>query len=244
MKNTKKWFTPDGMMPNLFIDMSKQAHVLIAGASGSGKSVVVNDLVYTLLYKAPSQAQFILIDPKRVSLMKYKHLPHTIVYANRQNDMINALKKAVDIMEARYTKMEAQGLEDYIGSDIYVIIDELADLMTTNGKVVTPLIQRLCQLGRAAKIHTVAATQCTLSCVISTTIKVNFDCKVALRTADAQQSRNIMAANGCELLPRHGKAYYITPEYNRVKVNVPKVEDAEYTRLIKHWEAQNGRRFA
>ena len=226
--------TPAGTVHNLYMDMLKQTHILIAGATGSGKSVVIDGIIHTALYDSPAKVQFILIDPKRVELVDYKALPHTIKYASEPADMVNALKLAMEITEKRFTAMQAKGIKKFEGSDVYVIIDEFADLMTTNKKAVTPLIQRLCQIGRAAKVHVIAATQCPLADVIPTVIKVNFDCKVALRTVTAQHSRNIMDCTGCERLPRYGKCYYITPERFGIQ-NVPMIDETERQRIIGHW---------
>lgn len=235
MKNMMN--TPTGSTFALYDDMLKQTHILIAGATGSGKSVVINGIINSALHLTKYEAQFILIDPKMVELAAYKAMPHTIKYACYPDDMVDALEYAMSITMTRYAAMQAAGVKKYSGSHIYVIIDELADLMTTDKKRVLPLIQRLCQIGRAAGISVIAATQCPLVDVIPTKVKVNFDSKVALHTACAQHSRNIMDANGCEKLPRYGKAYYITPDRSGI-VNIPMVEEAEQRRVIDHWKAQ------
>ena len=235
MTNTMN--TPTGSAYKLYADMLKQTHILIAGATGSGKSVLINGLITTALHQSPREAQFILIDPKMVELIDYKNLPHTIKYASDPDDMVDALEYAMSITTTRYQVMQAAGVKKYPGSKVYVFIDELADLMTTDKKRVMPLIQRLCQIGRAAGVSVIAATQCPLAAVIPTPIKVNFDTKVALHTVTAQHSRNIMDANGCEKLPRYGKAYYINPDYQGI-VTVPMIEAAEQSRIIAHWKAQ------
>ena len=169
MKQT--YTTPAGTVSNLYLDMLKQHHILIAGQTGSGKSVVINGIMHAALFYSPYKVNFILIDPKRVELVKYKSLPHTIAYASEDEDMVKALQKAMEITEQRYKVMQDMEVTEYDGSDVYVIIDELADLMTTNAKQVTPLIQRLCQIGRAAKVHVIGATQCPLAEVIPTKSK-------------------------------------------------------------------------
>ncbi len=230
----KTYTTPSGSIYKLYVDMLNQTHILVAGQTGSGKSVVINGIISTALYKAPSEVQFILIDPKRVELIEYRDLPHTIKYASEPDAMVEALQYAMCLCDTRYAAMQHARIKKYTGSHVYVIIDELADLMTTDKKRVMPLIQRLCQVGRAAGISVIAATQCPLATVIPTPIKVNFDSKVALKTATAQHSRNIMDATGCEKLPRYGKAYYVTPDHNGI-VNVPMIDDEERSRLIDHW---------
>lgn len=218
----------------LYADMLKQTHILVAGQTGSGKSVVINGIITTAIHKVPAEVGLILIDPKRVELVEYKKLPHTMYYASEPDDMVRALEFAMGMCDSRYKAMQELGMKKYTGSHIYVIIDELADLMTTDKKRVMPLIQRLCQVGRAAGISVIAATQCPLAAVIPTPIKVNFDTKVALKTQCAQHSRNIMEANGCEVLPRYGKAYYINPDRNGI-VNVPMYTDDEREAVTGFW---------
>ena len=230
----KYYKTPAGQVYTLFNDMAEQPHLLVAGATGSGKSVVVNGIVYNLLHKGPASAGLILIDPKRVELVQYKDTPHCIMYASEPDTMVQALRKAIQITEARYTEMQRNRERKYSGGDIYVIIDELADLMTTQRKTVQPIIQRLAQIGRAAKIHIIACTQCPLAKVIPTEIKVNFDARVGLRTRCAQDSRNILGVTGCEMLPRYGQGYYMTPEATRL-YNIPMYSDEQIDRVIHWW---------
>lgn len=237
-----RYKTPSGQVYTLYKDMLKQPHLLVAGATGSGKSVVINGIIYTAIYDSPAQVQFILIDPKRVELVEYKRLPHTIQYASEPGDMIQALNNAMQITENRYKAMQRAGVKKYQGGAVYVIIDELADLMTTNKKQVAPLIQRLAQVGRAANVHIVAATQCPLAAVIPTPIKVNFDSRVALRTRSAQDSHNILGKRGCEHLPRYGQGYYMTPD-GLTLYNIPMIPDAERAQLVTYWEKHSRPRF-
>ena len=236
----KEWRTPPGQVYNLYRDMLKQPHLLIAGATGSGKSVVINGLVYTAMYDSPAAVQFILIDPKRVELVDYKPLPHTLMYASEPGEMVEALEKAMDITESRYKAMQRQRVKKYPGGALYVIIDELADLMTTARRQVQPLIQRLAQVGRAANVHIIAATQCPLATVIPTPIKVNFDSRVALRTRSAQDSRNILGLTGCELLPRYGQGYYMTPDGLKL-YNIPMQPQEDINALVKYWQRSRPR---
>lgn len=230
----KRYKTPSGQMYTLYKDMLSQPHLLIAGATGSGKSVIINGLIYTALYDSPAAVRLILIDPKRVELVEYKNLPHTIQYASEPGEMIGALQGALDIVEMRYKLMQRQREKKYNGAAVYIVIDELADLMTTSKKHVQPLLQRLAQIGRAANVHIIAATQCPLAAVIPTPIKVNFDSRVGLRTRSRQDSRNILDCPGCELLPRYGQGYYMTPEGLQL-YNIPMISDTERQRIIKHW---------
>ena len=230
----KRYKTPGGTFYTIYRDMLTQPHLLVAGATGSGKSVVINGIIHTALLESPAKYQFILIDPKRVELAEYRKLPHVIRYASEPAEMVQALNYAMRITETRYKEMQRKHLRKYDGPAVYVIIDELADLMTTNRKQVQPLIQRLAQIGRAASVHIIAATQCPLSAVIPTPIKVNFDARVALRTRSAQDSRNILGLKGCELLPRYGEGFYMTPD-GLTKYIIPMYADAERQRIIKYW---------
>ena len=130
--------------------------------------------------------------------------------------------------------MQKTGVRKYAGSHVYVIIDELADLMTTNKREVKPLLQRLCQIGRAAAVHVIACTQCPLREVIPTEIKVNFDARFGLRTRSAQDSRNILGCTGCESLPRYGKAYYMTPA-GLTRYDISMTDDADIAQRILYW---------
>lgn len=235
--------TPSGTIKGLFADMLKQTHLLVAGASGSGKSVLCNGLVTTALYNLPFDieggVQLVLIDPKGTELIQYRNLPHTIGYAVHQEEILALLNRTVDIMMYRYNKMSAQGKKKYSGSKIIVLIEELADLMTTNRRAYQPIIQRICQLGRAANIMLIVQTQTPIVKVIPTEIKVNFDSTVALRTRNAQDSRNIIGVKGAESLPRYGECLYYTPELANVyQFTVPYITDDEQQRIIAHWMNQ------
>jgi S-DNA-T family DNA segregation ATPase FtsK/SpoIIIE len=231
-----------GIRYALFDRMLKQPHLLIAGATGSGKSVVINGLIYNMLFDGPNKYRFILIDPKRVELVKYKALPHTIKYASEPADMHNALLLAMDITENRYRTMQKAGTVKYTGSNVYIIIDEFADLILTD-KRVKPLIQRLAQIGRAAAVHIILATQTPIAKVIPTEIKCNFDARVGLRTRSKQDSRNILGFTGLETLPRYGQCIYMDPE-NTGKYIVPYVDAETLQQHINHWTKPKNKLFA
>ena len=227
--------TPGGTYPIIYENMTQQTHLLIAGKTGSGKSVVINGIIYTLLTsRFPSQCQFIFLDPKRVELVQYKNLPHCILYASEPGQPAQALKTALNITENRYKQMQRKRIKKYQGGALYVIIDELADLMTTDKKNIVPSLQRLAQIGRAANIHIIAATQCPLSKIIPTEIKVNFDSILGLKTATRQHSRNIIDCPGCEQLPPYGYGYYITPAGFTLE-KLPLVPEKELQRVVNAW---------
>lgn len=232
-----KCTTPTGKTYDLFRDMVKQNHLLVAGKTGSGKSVIVNGMITTLLYRFPHDAGLILIDPKRVELSPYKNLPHTIKYASEPEDMVKALQLAMNICNERYKEMEKRKERLYDGGDVYVFIDEWADLMTTNRRTVAPIVQRLAQIGRASKVHVILCTQTPIAKVIPTEIKCNFDSRVGLRTRSAQDSRNILGYAGLENLPAYGQGIYMTPQEETL-YKIPYVDEAEQKRLINWWLKQ------
>ena len=207
------WNTPGGTSPAIYSEILQETHILIAGATGSGKSVLINSLVARLLMtESPARARLILIDPKRVELSPLKKLPHCISYANDPETARAALEQAVGLMMMRYSEMEIQGVKKYTGEAVYIIIDEYADLIVTSKKEIVPLVTRLAQLGRAANIHLIVATQRPTAEVIAGAIRVNLDCKIALHTARAQDSRNIIGEKGAELLPRYGFGIMLNAE--------------------------------
>lgn len=237
-----RYTTPSGKRYPLFVDMAEQPHLLVAGATGSGKSVVINGIISTLLYRHPGSdkdgVQFIFIDPKRVELSAYKRLPHTVKYASEPADMLSALALAMAETEKRYKAMQMRGEKKFSGGDMYVIIDEFADLMTTQKKAVVPIIQRLAQIGRAARVHIILATQTPIAEVLPTKIKCNFDARVGLRTRSDQDSRNILGYSGLERLPRYGQGIYMKPEGDQLW-KIPYVTDEEIERMVRHWINQH-----
>ena len=239
----KIWNKPAGTVYSLFQKAINEPHLLIAGATGSGKSVVIDGLITTALYNAPCEAKFILIDPKKVSLRRYKDLPHVLRYADNHADICDATEYAEAIMDKRFSDMAARGLLKYDGADLYIFIDELMDLMTTTGTKsrFKPTIQRIAQLGRAAKVHVIAATQSPIRDVIPSPILCNFDARFALRTRDSQDARNIIGVKNkfyhLEDFPKYGQGLYMSPDEETL-YNVPMVDDIEIERLIIHWMQQ------
>ena len=239
----KTWYTPAGTYSRLCADILQQPHTLIAGATGSGKSVLINSIMAAALYKAPCDVGFVLIDPKRVELVQYDRLPHTALYASERDDIRDAIQRTVATMERRYKAMQRTGTKRYDGAELYVIVDEFADLVTTDKKAVLPALCRLAQLGRAAGIHLILATQRPTRDIVTGQIKVNIDARVALRCPTPQDSRNIIDRTGAECLPRFGEGLYLTPETMQpVLVEIPLTPADELNRLCAWWENQHGRK--
>lgn len=258
----RTYLTPCGEYYNLYMEILKQPHTMIAGKTGSGKSVIINGLIYTATYWLPCEqpidspnrdkvAQFILIDPKRVELSMYAELPHTIAHATEPDEYIPALRKAMDIVDSRNRDMAARRIRKYDGGHVYVIIDEFADLMTTNKREIKPLVQRLTQIGRSARVHVMLATQCPLREFIPTEIKCNFDAVIGLRTRSRQDSRNILGSieiNGekvgglCYDLPDPlttgiGKCLFLRPEGLTCEP-FHMYSDEELATRVEYWRAQ------
>lgn len=232
--------TPGGSYSRLFADMASQTHLLIAGTTGSGKSTVIQGILHALLHSDPTADRFIFVDLKKVELDEYRRIPHAIRYADDTQGAIQALQTALQYTDARYADMQRRGIRMYDGSHLYVIIDELADLLTTARKQAEPLIQRLCQIGRGARVHVIAATQHIP--MIPTAIRCNFDSRVALRTANAQDSRNIIYQTGAEKLPspiieHRAMGYYMTAG-NPILYEIPRTPEPERRRVINHWSRQ------
>ena len=229
--------SPGGAYYRLFEDMASQPHLLVAGTTGSGKSVVINGIIYTCLLHCPDRAGLVLIDPKRVELSQFKRCPHVHRYASEPDEIISALEYSVALIEQRFRMMERQGVRMYPGGDVYVIIDELAPIMTMQKRQALPLIQKIANIGRAAKVHLIVATQSPVREILCTPIKCCLDARVALRTRSPQDSRNIMGASGCELLPKYGKGYYMTPDGTKL-YNIPKYPDETIANIVDYWTSE------
>jgi len=239
--------TPAGSVSRLFTDCLQQSHLLIAGATGSGKSVFENGLIAAALYDSPLRRRFILIDPKGTELDMYQDLPHTITYAHTTDEAVQALQTAADIVQRRFADMRRRHIKTYDGSHLYIIIDELMYLMNrpTVKRQVYDLLQDLLCIARSAAVHVIAITQNPTRDTLHPSIRCNFDARMALRTATRQDSRNIIEVGGCERLPNPktaGKAYgYYRHGGDITLYELPYVTEDEITRLIRHWTAPAGR---
>ena len=236
------YLTPSGSIYTPFIRLAERPHLLIAGATGSGKSVALNGIIHSLLMKySPFDCKFVLIDPKKVELIQYADLPHTARYASEHPDIVRALQWACDETDRRFSVMQSHHVKEYPGLHMYVIIDELADLMTTIRKETLPLLQRLAQIGRAARVHLIACSQNIMAQTIPTVLKCNFPTILGLRTANRQQSRFLIAETGCEMLPdpkREGKGYgFIRDGADLEKIFIYKYTDEEIQNVIRWWKS-------
>lgn len=231
----KIWTTPAIKCPILFEELLSKSHVLIAGQTNSGKSVTLNGIIYTALQHSPAKVEFILIDPKRVELKDYAKLPHTIAHAagHNPNAWRKALQKACDIMDARYNSMDGKM---YDGPDLYVVIDEFADIKISGGKECFNAVLRLLSEGRAARVHCLIATQTPKAEILPTVLRANIPYRIALRTNTANESRLIMDHAGCEDLPEHGQGYYYKPGKDAIELyNLPYIQEDKLNWIVNYW---------
>ena len=183
-------------------------HVLIAGATGSGKSTMIHGIINEILKQGGSVG---LIDPKRVELSPYKNIAK--FYAVEIDSIKRWLDGVIQTMEDRYAYMEKNGLRDKCPyQHLFVIIDELADLMVQDKKGISARLQRITQLGRACNIHLIAATQAPdRTYTLPAPLKLNFTDRVALRCSDTIESKQIIGQKGAEMLPPYGFCIWKSP---------------------------------
>ena len=245
-------------------DLAGMPHLLIAGSTGAGKSVAINAMIMSILYKAtPDQVRLILVDPKRLELGNYEGVPHLYTPIITEPKLAaNALRNAVREMERRlkilaekgvrnmeqYNKLfDDEGTRSLFGEDsedrplpyIVIIIDELADLMMLDSGNVEESVTRLAQMARAVGIHLVLATQRPSVDVITGLIKANFPARISFRVATKVDSRTILDANGAEALLGRGDMLYLPSGSARVhRLHAPFVTEKEIAAVVEFWKSQ------
>jgi len=245
-------------------DLATMPHLLIAGSTGTGKSVAINAFIMSILYKAtPDQVRLILVDPKRLELGNYEGVPHLFTPIITEPKLAaNALRNAVREMERRlkllaekgvrnidqYNKLfEEDGTPSLFGEDseegpipyIVIIIDELADLMMLDAGNVEESVTRLAQMARAVGIHLVLATQRPSVDVITGLIKANFPARISFRVATKVDSRTILDSNGAEALLGRGDMLYLPAGSARVhRLHAPFVTEKEIAAVVEFWKSQ------
>jgi S-DNA-T family DNA segregation ATPase FtsK/SpoIIIE len=230
-------------------DLTSMPHLLIAGTTGSGKSVCINTIILSLLYRhTPDKCKFILIDPKMLELSTYEGIPHLLC------PVITEAKKAASVlgwvvkeMESRYRLMTKEGVRNIDGYNtkhkllmpyIVVVVDEMSDLMLVAGKEIENYIQKLSQMARAAGIHIIMATQRPSVDVITGTIKANFPTRISFQVTSKIDSRTILGEQGAEQLLGKGDMLYMSSANKIVRIHAPFVSDNEIEKINNSLRAQ------
>ena len=223
-------------------DLYSMPHLLIAGTTGSGKSVCINTIILSLLYRhTPDKCKFILIDPKMLELSTYEGIPHLLC------PVITEAKKAASVlgwvvkeMESRYRLMTKEGVRNIDGYNskhklpmpyIVVVVDEMSDLMLVAGKEIENYIQKLSQMARAAGIHIIMATQRPSVDVITGTIKANFPTRISFQVTSKIDSRTILGEQGAEQLLGKGDMLYMSSANRIIRIHAPFVSDIEIEKI-------------
>ena len=230
-------------------DLASMPHLLIAGTTGSGKSVCINTIILSLLYRhTPDRCKFILIDPKMLELSTYEGIPHLLC------PVITEAKKAASVlgwvvkeMESRYKLMTKEGVKNIDGYNtkhtlsmpyIVVVVDEMSDLMLVAGKEIENYIQKLSQMARAAGIHIIMATQRPSVDVITGTIKANFPTRISFQVTSKIDSRTILGEQGAEQLLGKGDMLYMSSANRIVRAHAPFVSESEIEKINNYLRNQ------
>ena len=230
-------------------DLTSMPHLLIAGTTGSGKSVCINTIILSLLYRhTPEKCKFILIDPKMLELSTYEGIPHLLC------PVITEAKKAASVlgwvvkeMESRYRLMTKEGVRNIDSYNIkhklpmpyiVVVVDEMSDLMLVAGKEIEHYIQKLSQMARAAGIHIIMATQRPSVDVITGTIKANFPTRISFQVTSKIDSRTILGEQGAEQLLGKGDMLYMSSANRILRIHAPFVSDDEIEKINNFLRSQ------
>ena len=230
-------------------DLASMPHLLIAGTTGSGKSVCINTIILSLLYRhTPDRCKFILIDPKMLELSTYEGIPHLLC------PVITEAKKAASVlgwvvkeMESRYRLMTKEGVRNIDSYNtkhklpmpyIVVVVDEMSDLMLVAGKEIENYIQKLSEMARAAGIHIIMATQRPSVDVITGTIKANFPTRISFQVTSKIDSRTILGEQGAEQLLGKGDMLYMSSANRIVRIHAPFVSDNEIEKINNSLRSQ------
>ena len=231
-------------------DLFSMPHLLIAGTTGSGKSVCINTIILSLLYRhTPDKCKFILIDPKMLELSTYEGIPHllcpVIIEAKKAASVLGWVVKE---MESRYRLMTKEGVRNIDGYNakhklpmpyIVVVVDEMSDLMLVAGKEIENYIQKLSQMARAAGIHIIMATQRPSVDVITGTIKANFPTRISFQVTSKIDSRTILGEQGAEQLLGKGDMLYMSSANRVVRIHAPFVSDNEIEKINNFLRSQS-----
>lgn len=239
--------TDDAGQP-VIVDIAKMPHMLIAGATGSGKSVALNTMLCGMLYCAtPVMTQLVMIDPKQVELSAYEGLPHLVTpIITSAQEAVKTLQSVNAAMDQRYKVMARKRTKSGTEAGfprMVTVIDELADLMLTSKKAVEESIIRIAQLGRAAGIHLLIATQKPVVSVVTGLIQGNIPCKLALQTASTSDSVRILGHKGAESLLGRGDALLKLPDrVQEQRIQCAYTSEADIAAIVDYWRHNAKRR--
>lgn len=230
----------------LVINLDEMPHILVAGTTGSGKSVALNNIICSILrnsqnLKDEQKPEFFMVDTKRVELSPYKYIGRKCQVATSFEDAIQILDDVCCIIDARYKVMEECRCRK-MPENIYriiVVIEELGDLMNASKRAVEKYIVKIAQLGRACGVHLIIATQRPTVDVVTGSIKANIDCRFALKTTSAIDSRNILGHNGAEKLNGKGDCLLKLPEQaEEIHLQCPYITDEDIDKSIRNFLKQ------
>lgn len=227
------------------LDLIEGNHVLIAGTTGAGKSVLENAILNAILCarfpfsQGERAVNLVLIDPKKVELRMFKDLPHVIKYADNIADIEKAFLCVRQMIDERLKRMQRKGLRKSQESPVYVFIDELVDLMTsTRKKDLLRILSDSASISRATNIFFVCLTQSPARVIIPAQFKLLFNCRVALRCNNAIESRQIIDDDSAAKLPRYGLAI-VQQDIDRYQLKINMVSDEQLQALVKSWNKQH-----
>ncbi len=241
----------------MYTDLAEQPHMLVAGATGTGKTIFLNSLILSFLYKStPEQLRMIMVDPKRVEFQNYNNIPHLLCpVINDATKTINALQWLAKEMERRFeifSEISARNIKSYNSNKnivssgltlpyIVLVVDELADLMAAKGKELEAGIVRLAQMARATGIHLVLATQRPSVEVITGLIKANISSRISFQVASQVDSRTVIDTSGAEKLLGLGDMLFLSSKSSKItRVQGPYVSEKEVKR-VTDWLAEQGK---
>ena len=233
----------------IIADLTSMPHLLIAGTTGSGKSVCINSIIVSLLYKhRPENCKLILIDPKMLELSSYEGIPHLLTpVITEPKKATSALSWTVREMKNRYKLMSSEGVRDIDGYNqkhklkmpyIIVVVDEMSDLMLVSGKEIENYVQKLSAMARAAGIHIIMATQRPSVDVITGTIKANFPNRISFQVSSKIDSKTILGEQGAEQLLGKGDMLFMSSANKIFRIHGPYVSESEIEKVSSFLRAQ------
>ena len=228
------WRTPSARYSLAVARAVSAPHLLVGGTTGAGKSVLLDEVTTYLLTVGFSH--LVLIDPKETQLQKYADVPQAVTHATTPQGIESTLQRCADLMDERFSRMRSQKVTETTETPVYIIIDEWIDIKYQCGRGARDALVRIIAKGRAAHIHVILATQRPTRDILDGAIRANFPAVVALRCANAQESRNLIGTAGAESLPKHGEAFLLDADgLNKFRIDY---DPEKVERIVDHWREQ------